>query len=144
MPQTQVFFVNCVRKGSPKGKTILKRKAWRYVTSEKKQKNPTHWMHTFEAFLQKSERWGRYFAAFLCCLSAILHTWAVARAGDSLLVSVMLFTLFPKARSDTIFYHQKQNKNSTKLDRRNSLQSKLTWAVLGRWFCLINMAPFFS
>lgn len=81
---------------------------------------------------------------FLHLLSTIgLHTWTVSRAGDSLLVSVMLLTLFPKAYPDTIFYHQKQNKNSTKLDMRNCSQSKLTWAVLSKWFYLIKRAPFF-
>lgn len=81
---------------------------------------------------------------FLCLLSAIrFHTWPVSRARDSLLVSIMLLTLFPKAYSDKIFYHRKQNKNSTKLDMRNSSQSKLTWAVLSKWFYLINTVPFF-
>lgn len=64
---------------------------------------------------------------FLHLLAAIRpHTWTVSRGGDSLPVSIMLLTLFPKIQSDTIFYHQKQNKNSTELDMRNSSESKLT------------------
>lgn len=141
-----MFCLSSVRKSSPKEKTFHKRKAQRYSTFLKNSPslNACSWSIFAERVWKMELDTSQGEDLFLHLLSAIgLHTWPVSRAGDSLLVSVMLLTLFPKSHSDIIFYHQKQNKSSTKLDMRNSSQSKLAWAIRSKWFYLIKMA-FFS
>lgn len=100
-------------------------------------------MHVFEVILQKkSQRWGRYFTERSCPSAIRLHTWTVSRDGDSLLVSLLLLTLFPKTCFDTIFYIKSKTRTQHNLTW-GTVQSKLTWAVLSKWFFLMNMALFF-
>lgn len=126
MPKIEMFCVNCVRKVAPNTKKGGKLKYVTRILKKQPLTERTYLKHFCRTSLKGGVDISQREDLFLHLLSAIrLHTWTVSRAGDSLLVSIMLLT-FPKAYSDTIFYHQKQKQNSTKLDIRNSSQSKLT------------------